>query len=74
MAATPKLDCPLSIAEDPWSVRRDVAQCRKPVVHRDRLGHAAAIMRDRRLADPERFGRIRVELGIGTQPEGKAAE
>jgi hypothetical protein len=33
-----------------------------------------AMMRDRRLADPEKFAHIRVELGIDPPKEAKAAE
>jgi hypothetical protein len=38
------------------------------------LAALRTMMCDRRLADPERFAHIRVELGIDPQPEGKAAE
>ena len=40
------------------------SQARCGEVHRDRLGTLRPMMRDRRLADPERFAHIRVELGI----------
>jgi hypothetical protein len=32
------------------------------------------MMGDRRLADPEKFAHIRVELGIDPPPEAKAVE
>jgi hypothetical protein len=38
------------------------------------LAALPAMMRDRRLADPERFAYIRVELGIDPPTEGQAAE
>jgi hypothetical protein len=38
------------------------------------LAALRAMMRDRRLADPEKFAHIRVELGIDPQTEAKAAE
>jgi hypothetical protein len=38
------------------------------------LAALRAMMRDRRLADPERFAHIRVELRIDPQTEAKAAE
>jgi 2-hydroxychromene-2-carboxylate isomerase len=38
------------------------------------LAALRAMMRDRRLADPEKFAHIRVELGIDPPAEAKAAE
>ncbi|MBV8522693.1 MAG: hypothetical protein JOY71_11315 [Acetobacteraceae bacterium] len=38
------------------------------------LAALRAMMRDRRLADPEKFAHIRVELGIDPPTEAKAAE
>jgi hypothetical protein len=38
------------------------------------LAALRAMMRDRRLADPEKFAHIRVELGIDTPTEAKTAE
>jgi hypothetical protein len=38
------------------------------------LAALRTMMRDRRLADPERFAHIRVELGIDPPTEAKAAE
>ena len=38
------------------------------------LGALRTMMRDRRLADPEKFAHIRVELGIDPPKEAKVAE
>ncbi|MBV8457502.1 MAG: hypothetical protein JO122_12900, partial [Acetobacteraceae bacterium] len=38
------------------------------------LAALRAMMRDRRLADPEKFAHIRVELGIDPPTEAKGAE
>jgi hypothetical protein len=38
------------------------------------LAALRTMMRDRRLADPEKFAHVRVELGIDPQMEGEAAE
>jgi hypothetical protein len=52
------------------------SQSRPPRLFFTATGLAAlrTMMRDRRLADPEKFAHIRVELGIDPPKEAKAAE